>query len=68
LIGGWQESTTNLALRDVVEATVGQRRIAGHRSQWRVELCTFNSAPTRIAPFDLLLRIHVLTCSTTRCN
>jgi len=29
LIGGWQESTTNRALRDVVEATVGQRRLAG---------------------------------------
>jgi hypothetical protein len=28
LIGGWQESTTNRALRDVVEATVGQRRLA----------------------------------------
>jgi hypothetical protein len=26
LIGGWQESITNRALRDVVEATVGQRR------------------------------------------
>jgi hypothetical protein len=37
LIGGWQESTTNRALRDVVEATVGQRRLAGHRSQRHVE-------------------------------
>ena len=26
MIGGWQESTTNLTLRDMVEATVGQRR------------------------------------------
>jgi hypothetical protein len=27
LIGGWQESIANLALADVVEATVGQRRV-----------------------------------------
>jgi len=60
LIDRWQESTTNLALRDVVEATIGQRRLAGRRSKRHVELCTSNSVPTRIATVSL--GIHMLTC------
>ena len=52
----------NLALRDVVEATVGQRPLAGHRASgpWNYAVPTACQRASRRS--TVLLCIHMLTC------
>jgi hypothetical protein len=66
LIGGWQESPTNLALRYVVAATVGQSRVAAVQAKSRIRLPSLTSTRSGVDRIDMAQAARIRALDSLR--